>query len=118
MPDALVFAALVPRLLGARVLLDLHECMPESFATKYDVDRTHPIVRLLSWLEQRSIAFADHAITCTELQREAFVGRGAARDKIEVVLNPSAAPRSSCSAGPRASSAAPPRSSPPRPALT
>ena len=32
LPDWLVFAAVVPRLLGARVLLDLHECMPEFFA--------------------------------------------------------------------------------------
>jgi hypothetical protein len=29
LPDTLVFSALVPRLLGARVLLDLHETMPE-----------------------------------------------------------------------------------------
>src|SRR6185503_679013 len=34
-PDWLVFAAIVPKLLGARVLLDLHECMPEYGATKY-----------------------------------------------------------------------------------
>ena len=34
LPDWLVFAALIPRALGARVLLDLHECMPEYAATK------------------------------------------------------------------------------------
>src|SRR5262245_58735238 len=28
-PDTLVFTAFVPRLLGARVLVDLYECMPE-----------------------------------------------------------------------------------------
>jgi hypothetical protein len=33
LPDVLVFAAAVPRLLGARLLLDLQECMPEFFAT-------------------------------------------------------------------------------------
>ena len=47
MPDALVFAAAVPRMLGARVLLDLHECMPEFFATKFGVRMNHPAVRLL-----------------------------------------------------------------------
>jgi glycosyltransferase involved in cell wall biosynthesis len=87
MPDVLVFAALVPRLLGARVLLDLHECMPEFFATKYRVDMSHPGARFLAWLEQRSIHFADMVITCTEQMRDAFVARGAPRDKIGVVMN-------------------------------
>src|SRR3954451_3827636 len=36
MPDALVFAALVPKLLGARVALTLLETMPEFFSTKFE----------------------------------------------------------------------------------
>jgi glycosyltransferase involved in cell wall biosynthesis len=87
MPDALVFAAVVPRLLGARVLLDLHECMPEFFAVKYGVGPRHPSVRLLSAVEQASIRFADRVVTCTEQMREAFVARGAPAEKIDVVLN-------------------------------
>jgi glycosyltransferase involved in cell wall biosynthesis len=87
MPDALVFAAAVPRLLGARVLLDLHECMPEFFATKYGVGMRHPGVRLLVALEQASIRFSDHTTTCTNQMRDAFVSRGAPAEKIDVVLN-------------------------------
>jgi glycosyltransferase involved in cell wall biosynthesis len=85
-PDSLVFAAIVPRLLGARVLLDLCEVMPEFFVTKYGLRPTHPIVRLLGFLEQASIRFASYAITCTEQMRERFVERGASRDKIGVIL--------------------------------
>jgi len=87
LPDWLVFAAIVPRLLGARVLLDLHECMPEFFATKFRASPSHPAVRLLARLEQASIRFADLAITCTEQMREAFIARGAQGEKIEVILN-------------------------------
>jgi glycosyltransferase involved in cell wall biosynthesis len=87
MPDALVFAAAVPRLLGARVLLDLHECMPEFFSVKYGVAPGHPALRLLAAAEQLSIRFADHVLTCTEQMRETFVGRGADPTKIDVVLN-------------------------------
>src|SRR5437764_9932832 len=87
MPDALVFAALVPRLLGARVVLDLHECMPEFFATKFSGRRGHHLTRALVWLEQASIRFAHAAITCTDQMRDAFVARGAAAEKIAVVLN-------------------------------
>ncbi|HET9808147.1 MAG TPA: glycosyltransferase family 4 protein [Candidatus Limnocylindria bacterium] len=86
-PDWLVFAAVVPKLLGARVLVDLHECMPEYGATKYGVPLGHPIVRVLSFLEQASIRFADFATTCTEQMRERFVERGAPAEKIAVVLN-------------------------------
>jgi glycosyltransferase involved in cell wall biosynthesis len=89
MPDALVFAAAVPRLLGARVLLDLHECMPEFFQVKYGVASGHPTLRVLSWAEQASIRFADRVITCTEQMRQAFVERGASPEKIDVVLNSS-----------------------------
>jgi glycosyltransferase involved in cell wall biosynthesis len=87
LPDWLVFSAVVPRLLGARVLLDLHECMPEFFATKFRKSLSHPAVRLLAGLERASIRFADLAITCTEQMRAAFVARGAEGEKIEVILN-------------------------------
>jgi len=87
MPDALVFAAIVPKLTGARVVLDLHECMPEFFATKFGADVEHPAVRVVAAAEQAAIRFADVAITCTEQMREAFVARGADPDKIGVVHN-------------------------------
>src|SRR5205823_7639532 len=86
-PDWLVFAALVPKLFGARALLDLHECMPEYGATKYGVPLEHRMVRFLAFLEQASIRFADFVTTCTEQMRERFVERGAPASKIAVVLN-------------------------------
>jgi len=89
MPDSLVFSAIVPRLLGARVLLDLHECMPEFYAVKFGVGLRHPAVRIVAWTEQAAIRFADQVITCTEQMRQAFVSRGGQPDKIDVVLNSS-----------------------------
>jgi glycosyltransferase involved in cell wall biosynthesis len=85
-PDFLVFAALPSRLLGARILLDLHECMPEFFATKFKASPHHPLVQLLARLEQLSIAFADCSITCTNEMRDAFLSRGT-RKPIGVVFN-------------------------------
>ncbi len=87
MPDALVFAAIIPRLFGARVVLDLHECMPEFFSTKFGTGMRHPAVRLVSLQEQASIRFADHVLTCTAPMRDAFVRRGASSEKISVILN-------------------------------
>jgi len=93
-PEALVFAAVVPRLLGARVLLNLLECMPEFLAMKYRLPSNHPAVRLMALVERASIAFADRAFTCNSLMRDTFVARGAPADKIAVVML-SAEPRRS-----------------------
>ena len=86
LPDPLVFAALGPKLLGAKVQLDLLETMPEFFATRFPGAgrRANSIVERA---EQASIRFADHVITCTEQMKEAFVGRGAPPGKIDVILN-------------------------------
>lgn len=86
-PDVLVFAAAVPRLTGARVLLDLQECMPEFFATKFGTSMEHPAVRLLVRLEQASIRFAHAVVTPTAQLRALFVARGADPDKISVVMD-------------------------------
>jgi glycosyltransferase involved in cell wall biosynthesis len=87
LPDALVFAAAPARLLGARVLLDLQECMPEFFATKFGAGADHPAVGVLSAVEQRAIAFADRVITPTDQMRAVFVGRGASPGRITTVMD-------------------------------
>lgn len=87
LPDFLVFAAVAYKLSGVPVVLDMHECTPELFCTKYGASAGHPIVRLLAWIEQRSLAFADQVITCTPQQRALFASRGTPEEKIAVVLN-------------------------------
>jgi glycosyltransferase involved in cell wall biosynthesis len=87
LPDALVFAALIPRLFGASVLLDLHECSPEFFASRFGLGHKHPLTRAMGLVEQASIRFSDAALTCTNQMREAFIGRGSPPDKVGVVLN-------------------------------
>src|SRR4051812_15947047 len=87
LPDTLVFAALIPKLRGAKVLLDLHEVMPEFFATKFGVGLDHRLTRFVVRMEQAAIRFATRAITCTDEMKDAFVERGADPSKIDVVLN-------------------------------
>ena len=90
MPDFLVFAAAVPKLLGATVLAYMKEPIPELAETMFD----HPrLTRLLAWIEQRALRFADHALTVTQELKERYVDRGADPDRITVVLN-GAAPES------------------------
>ena len=86
LPDTLVFAAAVPRALGVPVLLDLHETMPEFFATRFGRP-PGAARRAVEAAEQAAIRFATHVITCTEQMKEAFVARGAPAGKIDIVLN-------------------------------
>jgi glycosyltransferase involved in cell wall biosynthesis len=88
-PDSVVLTALVPKLTGTPVLLDLVECTPEFFATRFGTSHRHPVVRILSAVEQLAIRFADHAITGTRQMRDRFVERGADPSRIDVVLNSS-----------------------------
>jgi glycosyltransferase involved in cell wall biosynthesis len=87
LPDSLVFAALVPRLAGAKVILDLHDLMPEFYAERFGRKPTSLAVRLIRAQERVSCAFADHIITVTELWREALLARGQPPEKISVVMN-------------------------------
>jgi glycosyltransferase involved in cell wall biosynthesis len=88
MPDYLVFVALYPKLTGARVVLHLHEPVPELFGTMFPSRwYTKPFLWTLGQVEQASIRFADRAITVTDQMRDNFVRRGAPAEKIAVVVN-------------------------------
>ena len=89
LPDALVFAAFPARLRGAKVLLDLHEPMPEFFQVKWDLPPGHRLTRVVAAVEQAAIRFADHVTTCTDQLRDRFVERGADPAKVTVVVGAS-----------------------------
>ena len=87
MPDFLVFSALFPRLLGARVVLDIHDLVPELYTLKFGGRRDHLLVRITRWVERWSTAFADHVITAGEPFRRRLVARDVPREKITVIMN-------------------------------
>ena len=87
MPDFLVFAAAVPKLFGAKVILDVHDLMPELYMCKFGSDSRHWFVRLITWIEKRSVAFAHRAIAVHVPHRDALVGHGNPERKFGVLLN-------------------------------
>jgi glycosyltransferase involved in cell wall biosynthesis len=87
LPDFLVFAALVPKLTGAQLILDLHDLMPEFYAARFGGSLDSLPVRLIRWQERLSCRFADHVITVTEPWRETLIQRGLPAEKITVVMN-------------------------------
>jgi glycosyltransferase involved in cell wall biosynthesis len=86
LPDYLVFCAAVPKLLGASIVLDLHELMPEVFATKFDSHMKSRGVYIARIAERISLRFADRIITTSESRKKTLLER-ANRSDITVVMN-------------------------------
>jgi glycosyltransferase involved in cell wall biosynthesis len=84
MPDFLVFAAVVPRMLGSRVFLFMNEPVPELAETLFG---RGIVTRVLQRIEQWSLAFAHQAFTVSEELKARYVERGADGSRITVVLN-------------------------------
>jgi glycosyltransferase involved in cell wall biosynthesis len=87
MPDVLVVVGIVPRLGGARVILDLHDPMPELMMTIFGLDREARSVRLLKVVEKWSMARADRVVTVNRACETLFSSRSCRLDKITVVMN-------------------------------
>ncbi|MFT3781730.1 MAG: glycosyltransferase family 4 protein [Nibricoccus sp.] len=88
MPDFLVFAALVPRLQGTRVILDIHDPMPELMVTIYGLPPKHWFVRILRIFERLSIGFAHLVLTPNIAFKTLFISRSTKREnKIQIVMN-------------------------------
>jgi glycosyltransferase involved in cell wall biosynthesis len=87
LPDFLVFSALIPRLAGCPVLLDMHEITPEFFSSKYGVNEKHPLIRFLILIERLCTGFSSHVITVNDAIRELLISRGLAPEKISTILD-------------------------------
>jgi glycosyltransferase involved in cell wall biosynthesis len=87
MPDALVFAALRPKLRGTPLILNFHDTFPELFATLFDRPPDHPLVRLIRTEERLSAAMASGHIFVTDEARDLLRGRGIDAKRTQVVMN-------------------------------
>jgi glycosyltransferase involved in cell wall biosynthesis len=87
MPDFLVFSTLVPKWLGAKVILDLHDPMPELMMTIFGLKEKSFAVRFLKWMEKASVSFADLVLTVNRPCQEIFTSRSSAPGKIHVLMN-------------------------------
>jgi glycosyltransferase involved in cell wall biosynthesis len=87
MPDVLVFSALIPKLAGSKIILDLHDPMPELMMSIFGLREKSYAVRLLKMLEKLSLWFADAVMTVNEACRKIFAGRSCGGEKITVIMN-------------------------------
>ncbi len=87
MPDILVLCGLIPKLLGAKVILDLHDPMPELMITIFGLKPDALAVRFIRRLEKWSIAIADSVVTVNRACARLFTSRSCPARKMHVVMN-------------------------------
>jgi glycosyltransferase involved in cell wall biosynthesis len=87
MPDVLVLSGLVPRALGAKVILDMHDPMPELMTTIFHLDKRALSVRTMLKLERWSMARADAVIAVNIACKRMFAARSCRPEKVAVVMN-------------------------------
>ncbi len=86
-PDFLVFAAWYPKLTGAKVILDIHDIVPEFFGSKFGKSSDSALIRGLKLVEKMSASFANHVIIANHLWLEKYIERSSKREKCSVFIN-------------------------------
>jgi glycosyltransferase involved in cell wall biosynthesis len=87
MPDAAVLCSLGPRLYGAKVVLDVHDTMPELYRDKFRGIFGALGSRLLMAEERASAWFADRVMAVHEPHRKRLAQAGVPPRKLSVVMN-------------------------------
>ena len=86
-PDFLVFAAVLPRLTGAKVILDVHDILPELYQGKFSARTASRVFRCLLTVERLSCAFAHHVVVANHLWHRTLTTRSVVATKCTTIMN-------------------------------
>ena len=86
-PNFLIFSALGARITGRRVILDIHDSVPETYSAKFTNTPGGFLFKLLCLEEAFCCKLADRVICVNHPQRDALVRRGIDPGKIAVSMN-------------------------------
>lgn len=86
-PDFMVFAAWLPKMRGTKIILDIHDVLPEFYVSKFGARKESLVFKFLLKVEKLSAAFADHVIIANDIWREKLVRRSVTPDKCSAILN-------------------------------
>jgi glycosyltransferase involved in cell wall biosynthesis len=80
-------SAMLPKILGAKVILDQHDPMPELMTTIFGFDKNSLAVGAIKYLEKWSMARAHMVITVNVACKRIFANRSCRPEKIGIVMN-------------------------------
>jgi len=86
MPDLLVFTAIVPKIFGSKIILDIHDVMSEVFLYK-NPNSNDFLIKMLKIQECISARFADRVLSVDKYHKKVIESHGINMEKITVVSN-------------------------------
>lgn len=86
-PDFEVFATLIPKLQGAKIILDIHDIVPEFYASKFAGGKESFFFKALVKVEQLSIRFSNHVIISNHLWHKTLTNRSVEESKCTTIMN-------------------------------
>ena len=86
-PDFLIFSAAIPKWAGAALILDIHDILPEFYASKFSVTHDSLPFSLMLLAERASVAFANRTIVANEIWNARIEERCGANGKCITIRN-------------------------------
>ncbi len=86
-PDFEVFCAWLPKLTGAKIILDIHDIVPEFYNSKFGTDKNSLIFKCLVLIEKLSIGFSDHIIISNHIWEKTIISRSSPKKKCTTIIN-------------------------------
>jgi glycosyltransferase involved in cell wall biosynthesis len=86
-PDFEVFAALYPKFMGSKVILDIHDIVPEFYTSKFGASQNSLTFKSLVAIERLSTGFSDHVIASNHIWQKRLQGRAVPESKVTTILN-------------------------------
>lgn len=87
MPNFLVFSCIVPKIFGAKIILDIHDLIPEVYAQKFNISLNHPFIKFLYLEERISGNFADVVISTNRLHSQRLLFNKIKKSNFPIILN-------------------------------
>jgi glycosyltransferase involved in cell wall biosynthesis len=86
-PDFEVFAAVYPKWTGSKIILDIHDIVPEFYASKFKTSHDSLTFKLLVAIERLSTGFSDHVIAANHIWEKRLQDRSVPAPKCTTFLN-------------------------------
>ncbi len=86
LPDIFTISAIIPKLLGVPILVDLHDPMPEQFLAKYN-NKKSLWIKVLKFFEIIPGKMGSCFITQNDNYRRLYISRSFPKDKIKTIHN-------------------------------
>lgn len=87
MPNFIVFTAILPKIMGAKIILDVHDPMSVVFSTMISAKKARYIRKLIELEEKMSYGFPDRLITVNVDMKQYLINSGCKQNKIDIIHN-------------------------------